>query len=181
MNEPMKIQSRPKGQATLVILCCALLTASTYWTATALAESGAEQFDAQMQPILRSYLKVGDALAADSLKGVRAEAERIHKLAGKLNPSAVTGEHASHYEDVPAKLESASAALAKTKTLEEARSTYKKLSMPMGMWASMSKPKGVNVVYCPMAKGSWLQEEGAIRNPYYGSSMLGCGQVVKGE
>lgn len=181
MNEPMKIQRRPKGQATVVIFCCALLTASACKTAAARAESGTEQFDSQMQPILRSYLKVGDALAADSVDGVRAEAERINKLAAKLDPSSVTGEHASHYEDVPAKLESASASLAKPKTLGEARATYKKLSMPMGMWASMSKPKGVNVVYCPMAEASWLQEEGAIRNPYYGSSMLRCGQVVKGE
>lgn len=181
MNEPMKIESRPKAQVKFVILCCALLGASGWNATSAGAEPGTEQFDLQMQPILRSYLKIGDALAADSVDGVRAEAGRIKKLAAKLDPSAVTAEHPSHYEDIRAKLESASASLAKTKRLGEARAAYKKLSMPMGMWASMSKPKGVNVVYCPMAKASWLQEEGAIRNPYYGSSMLRCGQVVKGE
>ena len=33
--------------------------------------------------------------------------------------------------------------------------------------------------YCPMKKASWLSNEKAIKNPYYGSSMLTCGQVTE--
>jgi hypothetical protein len=29
-----------------------------------------------------------------------------------------------------------------------------------------------------MAKASWLQKVGEARNPYYGKSMLDCGEVV---
>jgi hypothetical protein len=32
--------------------------------------------------------------------------------------------------------------------------------------------------YCPMKKSNWLSSEKPIKNPYYGSSMLTCGQVV---
>jgi hypothetical protein len=34
----------------------------------------------------------------------------------------------------------------------------------------------VKLTYCPMVKASWLQKEDKIRNPYYGSTMLECGQ-----
>ncbi|HUS02125.1 MAG TPA: DUF3347 domain-containing protein [Chitinophagaceae bacterium] len=33
--------------------------------------------------------------------------------------------------------------------------------------------------YCPMKKAYWLSSEKAIKNPYYGSSMLTCGQVTE--
>jgi hypothetical protein len=158
-----------------------VLAAAAGYVTTASAASGTERFDREMQPILQSYLKIGDTLAADSLEGVAAEAKRVAALSSKLDPRSVTGEHASHFRDVPAKLEKAAGTLAKSKTLVEARAAYKKLSMPMGMWASMSKPQGVDVVYCPMAKASWLQKRGAIRNPYHGAEMLRCGQVVKSD
>jgi len=31
--------------------------------------------------------------------------------------------------------------------------------------------------YCPMKKSYWLSEAAAIKNPYYGSEMLTCGEV----
>lgn len=33
--------------------------------------------------------------------------------------------------------------------------------------------------YCPMKNASWLSSEKAIKNPYYGSSMLTCGKVTE--
>lgn len=34
-------------------------------------------------------------------------------------------------------------------------------------------------VYCPMVRKSWLQQGDAVRNPYFGKSMLGCGTIKK--
>jgi len=34
--------------------------------------------------------------------------------------------------------------------------------------------------FCSMAKATWLQDDGATRNPYCGSKMLGCAEVVGG-
>jgi hypothetical protein len=36
------------------------------------------------------------------------------------------------------------------------------------------------VAYCPMARKYWLQRGTAIRNPYYGKSMLECGRINAG-
>lgn len=33
--------------------------------------------------------------------------------------------------------------------------------------------------YCPMVKANWLSKEVAVKNPYYGASMLTCGSTVE--
>lgn len=35
------------------------------------------------------------------------------------------------------------------------------------------------IQYCPMKKAYWLSSSDAIENPYYGNSMLHCGEVVE--
>jgi hypothetical protein len=37
---------------------------------------------------------------------------------------------------------------------------------------------GVRVAYCPMVRKSWVQMDGPLANPYYGSAMLGCGEFT---
>ena len=37
----------------------------------------------------------------------------------------------------------------------------------------------VYYAYCPMKKSYWLSDAPAIKNPYYGSSMLTCGKVTE--
>jgi hypothetical protein len=134
-----------------------------------------------MEPILDSYLKIGDALSSNSLAGVPVLAKSIGTQAATIDASSVTGEYAAHYKDVPTNLQKAAQTLSQAKTLDEARASFKKLSMPMVMWVTMSKPKDIDVLYCSMAKGSWVQKHGKVRNPYYGAEMLDCGEVVGGE
>lgn len=144
------------------------------------AQASTTAFDKGMQSILKDYLKVQKSLAADSTTGVQSAAASIAAQAAKLDASTVTGEHATHYKSVPGKLRLAAGNLAKAKNIEAARKVMKELSKPMAMWGTMSKPAGVDVVFCPMAKASWLQPAGDVKNPYHGSSMLSCGELVGG-
>ena len=137
-----------------------------------------ESFDQAMQPILKDYLALQDRLAADSNATVKESAARIRKEASALDAAGIKGEHADHYRKIAASLQSSATALEKAPDLAAAREAFKKLSQPMAMWQAMAAPKAVDVVYCPMAKASWLQPRGEIRNPYYGSKMLRCGEVV---
>lgn len=142
--------------------------------------AGTEEFDAAMNPVLKEYLKIHEALAADKTDGVKEAAEKILKLADSLDAQTVTGEHKRHYEHVPTNIKEAARKLAKGKDIGEIRKTFQELSRPMAMWGSMSKPKDIYVVYCSMAKGSWLQKGKTIRNPYQGHKMLRCGEIVGG-
>lgn len=161
-------------KATLMVLLTLL------WATPTLAAGDTAAFDKQMAPILSVYAKIHRALAGDGMQGVAKAATAIAKLSRKLAPKTVSGKHAKHYATLPTKLRGAALEVAKAKSIDAAREAFKKLSRPMAMWASMSKPAGVNVVFCSMAKGSWLQTDKKIRNPYYGKKMLTCGQIIAG-
>lgn len=137
-------------------------------------------FEAGMQAVLTPYLQIQDRLAADSTDGVSAAAGAIIEAVGKLDPKAAPPPHTAHYAKLPAKLVAGAEAVRDAKDLAAARAAFKALSKPMGLWASMSKPADIDVVYCSMANGGWLQKTGPIRNPYHGSEMLACGEVVGG-
>lgn len=112
---------------------------------------------------------------------MKSAAERVAALSDNLDSNTVTGERSMHYKDVPAKIKTAALILAQEKELNAMREAFKELSKPMAMWATMSKPEGIYLVYCPMAKGSWLQTDEVIRNPYHGHEMLHCGEIIGGE
>lgn len=145
-----------------------------------LAQADTAAFDAQMKPVAEWYLAIQAQLAGDAMTDVTKNAQAIKLAAAKLDPKTVTGAHAGHFAKLPAKIGAAAAALEGAKDLKAAREAFKALSRPVVMWASMSKPEGLSVMYCSMAKGSWLQSDTAVRNPYYGKSMLACGEIIEG-
>lgn len=73
------------------------------------------------------------------------------------------------------------AKIASTKDLKKQREYFSGFSDQMFVLAKSTKlnAEPVYKAYCPMAKGSWLSSSAAIKNPYYGSSMLTCGKVVE--
>jgi hypothetical protein len=118
--------------------------------------AGTQQFDQSMRPVVEAYLIIQEALAEDKTDGVKTAAEKVAALSDNLDPGTVTGEHATHYKDVPAKIKTSALKLAVGKDIGAMRDAFKELSRPMAMWATMSKPEGIYLVYCRMAKGSWL-------------------------
>ncbi|MCM2279515.1 MAG: DUF3347 domain-containing protein [Oligoflexia bacterium] len=115
--------------------------------------------------LLAPYLTIQETLAKDSVEGV-AEAARALEKASSSAPGAK-------------EIATAARTLAHAKTLADARNGFKQLSAPMTAWAATAKPAEVQTVYCSMAKAKWLQKKGAIRNPYYGTGMLECGELQK--
>jgi len=156
-----------------------LTMATVMFFATTLLASG-KNFNKSMHPILSEYLKIHSSLAKDKTDGVVVSAKKIGKLAGSLDPKAVHKEHAGHYKHITMNLKKASKKMAVAKSATEMREALKDLSKPMAMWASMAKPKGIKVAYCPMVKASWLQKGDMILNPY-DMRMPKCGNIVGGD
>ena len=73
--------------------------------------------------------------------------------------------------------------VAGAKNLEETRKMFAALSVEMLALVKANKLSmgAIYVEYCPMANGnagaSWLSNEAAIMNPYFGDKMLKCGSV----
>ena len=73
------------------------------------------------------------------------------------------------------------AKIAATKDIKKQREYFSGFSDQMYELAKSAKlnKEPIYKAYCPMAKGSWLSNSTAIKNPYYGSAMLTCGKVVE--
>lgn len=131
----------------------------------------------------------------------------LAKLSADWSPAAA-GIRADMADDVRGllpELSEAAAALSRATSLDAARDAFYELSKPLVRWrkaadgstAAKSTAAGSTeaqstaasstdaggwptVAYCSMARRSWLQPEGELGNPYYGQSMLRCGETVDG-
>jgi len=122
---------------------------------------------ATVAPIVDPYLRIQEALSADSLKGVKDAARAVAFEARKIGPSTET-------------IRLAATAFEQASDLPATRVAFRKLGDAIIMYAKATKAPlgpGISVAYCPMQKAYWLQKGTAIRNPFYGKSMLECGRV----
>jgi Cu(I)/Ag(I) efflux system membrane fusion protein len=127
--------------------------------------------NALMEPVktvLDHYLAIQKELSKDSMKGVNEHAAAIAK--------AVKGDD---MKMLPAEVAQQAETLAAAKDIKKAREAFKPLSASLIKYLADHKAgKGVyHEAYCPMAKANWLQTEKEVRNPYYGKSMLDCGEL----
>jgi len=143
------------------------------------ADAKPKSFDAGMQAILAEYDKIHAVFIEDKADGAAAAAARIEKLARQLPAPEAKGKKGKALGKVAGKLAKHAAVMKGKKELKALREAYKKLSRPMVLWATLTDPAGIKIVYCEMEKGSWLQRQKGVRNPYHGTSMLYCGQFVK--
>jgi len=117
----------------------------------------------ETQPLYPKYESVRLALVDDDPSGA---AKRAKELAASARASG---------QDLVA---SKASDVASAGDLETSRRAFAELSDAMIAYRSKSneKPKPV-VVYCSMAKQSWLQPKRDISNPYLDASMQTCGEI----
>ena len=136
--------------------------------ASDLDSTSRKAFMAPVQSVYDNYITVQGALAQDSLKGVSAAATAMAKAIQADSMRMLSPKVAQQAE-----------ALAQARDLVTARNAFKSLSDSLIQYlkAQNVPPGSYYVVYCPMAKASWLQTGKTILNPYMGASMAHCGQI----
>jgi hypothetical protein len=109
--------------------------------------------------LFQSYVSAQEALAADNFDGAKNAFSTLMVEADDDLKKVIV--EAAEAEDIGA-----------------ARGAFKWISEKI---AKMDVPDGYVVAYCPHAdegKGAnWVQKEGDIANPYFGSKMLRCGVI----
>ena len=70
--------------------------------------------------------------------------------------------------------------IAASKDLKSQRGHFSAVSEDVIALAKMVKLSDAPAyqMYCPMKKSNWLSNEKTVKNPYYGSAMLTCGEVT---
>ena len=122
-----------------------------------------------MKAIVGSYLEIQAQLATDKIDGIKAPAAAIASRAEALGDGwrsdreGGEGRRRSRRPQGRARgvrgLSDAVIAAAKAEG-----------------WKDLGDTK---LAFCPMVKRSWLQKDEKIRNPYFGSTMLECGEFKK--
>ncbi|QSR88685.1 DUF3347 domain-containing protein [Methylacidiphilum caldifontis] len=123
-----------------------------------------------LDSVLQEYFKIGKLLSDDSLKGLSQIATTMGDIVQKNTPSYFP-------ESLPGKIK----LLAQAKDLDSARLAFKDISDILIELLRSKKIKTGKyfVLTCPMAQSSWIQPDKEVRNPYYGSAMLLCGDVTE--
>lgn len=125
--------------------------------------------DDRLNAVYPHYLKLSTALIAGDVAEAKVAAQAVELGAKELGNGAA--------------LLALTSKISNASDLEVQRTAFAALSAD---FIERVKVSGVNsgeiyVEYCPMAmndKGaSWLSNEKDIKNPYYGASMLTCGEV----
>ena len=119
--------------------------------------------------MINQAVAMAESLAHDRTDGVADNAASIILESTSLGKPA-------------AKIASAASAVRKATKIGDVRTAYGKMSEALVAYLDATKRtpgNGVRIAICPMVEKPWLQKDGAIENPYYGSEMLSCGNFKK--
>ena len=122
-----------------------------------------------VKSIVKSYLEIHSALVSDKTDGVKAAAAAIGAQAERMGAKGEAMAKAAKTVEQSADLKAARQAFADLSDAVIAAARAES-------WADVPD---ANVAYCGMAKHYWIQNGEQIRNPYYGSRMLTCGEIQK--
>jgi membrane fusion protein, copper/silver efflux system len=140
-------------------------------------------FKNQLQNVVNAYLKVKDALVNDNAATAKSEAGNAVDVVKKVDMSLVKGEAHEFWMEQQEALLHHFQQINKTNKIEEQRNEFNFLSTAMISTIEGFGNTGplLYLQYCPMANNDegayWLSREEIIANPYFGASMLRCGEV----
>ncbi len=138
-------------------------------------------FSQEIAAVVSAYFQVKNSLVKDQIP--TAATQLLAQALAKVSSAAGTGKEKAKWEKIKAELSQATAKIKGAKDIGAARTQFSNLSASIIQLAE-TYPLSQQVVYkdyCPMAfdnkGGYWLSETEDIRNPYFGASMLSCGEV----
>ena len=127
----------------------------------------------QLSKLLSQYYSIKDALVAGNANTASSKAEEFVKTLNGIDYKVISeGNVNVLLKDV--------GAISETKDIKRQREHFVNFSANMVALAKAIKlsEQPIYEAYCPMKKASWLTSEKAIKNPFYGSSMLTCGTIT---
>jgi membrane fusion protein, copper/silver efflux system len=155
-------------------------------TATPAVETP-DAFKGQLGSFYEAYLVIGAALASDDFETASRAVPKGKGALETVDMKLLDGAAHTVWMDHLGRLGKALTAMEAAGDIEAARQAFEPLSMALleAIQAfGMASDKPAFRTHCPMAfewKGAdWLQADEDIRNPYFGASMLTCGEV-KGQ
>jgi hypothetical protein len=126
------------------------------------------------EQLLGQYYLIQKSLASDSVAGISTPTAQLADISRRAATSATAAKtQLTNLANSAAKLQ--------VTDLKSARNGFGDLSDALVAYlqATQAKRNPPYQFYCPMVKKNWLQPDREIRNPYYGSAMLKCGELIQ--
>jgi Cu(I)/Ag(I) efflux system membrane fusion protein len=142
-----------------------------------------DSFIFALKPVYSAYFDAQEALAADDLGGFLQAAGDLRTAIGFVEEAGLVGEPLAAWRRASARLSIEDAFT----DIEVARARFEDMSEAVIVLQDRFGHRGSetwHVAYCPMAfdnaGAEWLQRGTQINNPYFGDSMLRCGEIRRG-
>jgi hypothetical protein len=140
--------------------------------------------DKKLNVVFTNYFLLKDELVSTNGPSAAAKAKLLVAALTNVKMKELSNEVHTVWMKVMKNVTADSKAIAGTSDIKTQRIYFTSLSKKMYDLMKVAKFESpVYYQFCPMAndgKGAhWLSKENAIKNPYYGSKMLKCGEVVE--
>ena len=140
------------------------------------------QFQQQLGGVVSRYLALNEALIASDPDAAKAAAQTVAQALKKTDTKLLKGSAHTQWMSWLSNMQAALEAIQQSDDLSVQRTAFMKLGE--GLYTSLKAfcPDAPTLYYqyCPMAIGDqgayWLSQEKEIHNPYFGESMLKCGE-----
>lgn len=136
-----------------------------------------------LQPLYKDYFEFKDALTKDDFNSAKKALLAFEKSFNKINMSVFKGESHEVWMNYQTELKKQTLHATHIKNIKELRVSFEPISNVMIAMTKAFNPlnESAYVQFCPMAnsdKGAnWLSKENKVVNPYFGASMIKCGEV----
>ncbi|NQU47639.1 MAG: efflux RND transporter periplasmic adaptor subunit [Planctomycetes bacterium] len=148
--------------------------------------SANSEFQSQMGALAKAYIEIQVGLAADDLATAKTAANNTLQALKTIPHDGVDANAHSVWMGLNQQIKKTLDEMVAADQLKEARAIFLPLSSAMIEAVQRFGTAGageLKLSFCPMADddngADWLQLGDDIRNPYFGSEMLMCGEVIR--
>ncbi|MDP1725278.1 MAG: efflux RND transporter periplasmic adaptor subunit [Bacteroidota bacterium] len=137
----------------------------------------------QLSTLFNEYIKLKNAFVQSDVKKIKQAAMEFQPALAKIDLKLLSGETHTKWFEISGSMDKQVKRIISSDNLEEQRKAFSDFS---DLFYKSVKEFGLKegtayYQYCPMAdndKGAyWLSETKTIRNPYFGSKMMNCGET----
>ncbi len=138
----------------------------------------------EIQEVFNSYLALKNALVEDDFEAAKKHLKTVENKIEAVDVSAIQASAADAVENYKTRLQAKLSVMTASEDISALRTGFIDFSAEIIRMAKSLKPFSgqIYIQHCPMANNDrgadWLSLSEEIRNPYYGSAMLSCGEVT---
>ncbi|GGK18587.1 hypothetical protein GCM10007962_10940 [Yeosuana aromativorans] len=137
------------------------------------------QKNAATAPIIDAYLQIKNGLVADNKDNAAKGGTALLAAFSNFEMSQLNEEQHTAYMDIVEDAKEHAEHISES-PLEHQREHFETLSTDISdLVTLLGTNKTLYLDYCPMKKTNWLSETKEIKNPFFGSKMITCGNVKK--